>query len=242
MRHRSLALTIAFLASITGCPPPPEGNGGPAANGEPGNPGPAQSGEAGAPGGPSAATPSPPGAPGGPDAGSTAPPPGGGNDGAEIGAPSPPKAPVGFASLIKGGKSVTISGKISGAKSVQIDFTATSTINGEIAPDIIQIETSPDGKFSVQAPATYDRDIYIVALAPATAGKPGPDDPGGVYGPIKLEGKNVSVEMTLSKDAEWRKEMPWYRPGDGGPAEPPSAAPEGGEAGPPPTGAPTAPK
>lgn len=164
--------------------------------------------EAGAPG---AGAPPPGGAEGGPPPGGEAPPPG---DPAAMGTPGTPgealvmPTPPGVASLVKDGKTVKISGKLIGTTKGQVDVQTTredGNINEPLLLEVIQVT---DGTFSFDAPATFDRPLYLTAIVP-TGSAPSPDDLGGGADPIKLEGKDVTVEITVGKDPAWLKKLPW---------------------------------
>lgn len=217
---RAFAGVFGVALCLTGCPQPEDplaaatSQDGTATPGDPGNP---------------------PQAPDG-----TTPPPAP-TDGS---APAPGEAfkPVGFASLIVDGKSVVIHGKLVGAKTAQVDFTAIKEVEGSATPEVIEIVNVTDGTFTVTAPATYEREIYVSAVAVKGTAGPTPDDPGGAAkDPIKLAGQDVNVEITLSTDPDWMKKLPWYR--EGAPTPPDPSALEGGGAGnpavPPPPGAST---
>ena len=134
MRARSLVLLLPLaLVPLLGCPQPTETvatEGAP----PPGSPPPGDP-NAPPPGDPNAP---PPGAPGDaasppadPNVAQGNPPPA---DGPQPGgSPPAPFKPAGLASLVKDGKSVTISGTVTGLKVAQIDVTAVKTVDGQAA-------------------------------------------------------------------------------------------------------------
>ncbi|MES2644144.1 MAG: hypothetical protein V4850_31955 [Myxococcota bacterium] len=215
---RALLLGLVVLLPLAGCPQPadPGAPVGPAPDGAlpPGAPGPDGGVPGGAPG---------PAVEGGPPAG------------AVTGVPDNFAAP-GLASFITDGKSVTLSGTVVGAKEVQIDVTAVREVDGQPTPEVLEIVRTTDGTFSIKAPATFDRTLYVSAIA-VTDKQPSPSDPGGVAAPVKLEGKDVKVEIVVGKDPAYARSLPWWRePGDD--MAPPSGGTPGGTPGGPPIAAP----
>lgn len=182
------------------------------------------------------------GQPGDPAAG-TAPPPVDGSvpppasgEGAPMGGPPP-----GFASLVTDGKTVTISGTVKGATKAQIDFTTITERDGQKFPSVIEVVQTTDGTFKVSAPASYAGEIWVTATVDAAGDGPTPDDKGGIAASaVQLNGKDVTVDVTISDDADWFKKLPWYVEPSAGmtPGAPPSAAPADGAA--PAGGAPSA--
>ncbi len=216
MRRLFIGVLSFTLLALPGCPQPEDPLAADAAQNGGATPG--------SPGNPPQANPD----------GSTNPAP---PDGSTPGAGAPFK-PAGFASLITDGKTVTITGKLIGAQTAQIDFTAIKEVEGTATPEVIEIVNATDGTFTVTAPATYDREIYVTAVSTQADKGPSPEDPGGMAAaPIKLAGVDVTVEVTVSKDPDWMKKLPWYR--EGAPLPPDAGALEGGGAGgvpaPPPT-------
>ena len=216
MRTRSFVL-LAILASspLLGCPQPSDTvateGAPPPGSPPPGDPGAPPPGDAGA---------MPPGDPGAAPADAAAVAPTEGNappaDGPQPGGPpSAPFKPAGLASLIKDGKSVTLSGTITGLKVAQLDITAVKTVDGQVVPEVLEIVRVTDGTFSVKAPATFDRDLYVSVMTPPTEGKlPGEDEIGGGYSKaIKLNGADVKVDIVFKKDRDWAKGLPWFREG-----------------------------
>ncbi len=214
MRARSLVLLLPLaLVPLLGCPQPTETvatEGAP----PPGSPPPGDP-NAPPPGDPNAP---PPGAPGDaasppadPNVAQGNPPPA---DGPQPGgSPPAPFKPAGLASLVKDGKSVTISGTVTGLKVAQIDVTAVKTVDGQAVPEVLEILQVTDGTFSIKAPATFDRELYLTATAPPTEGKlPGESEMGGGYSKaIKLAGADVKVDIAFKKDPEWITGLPWFR-------------------------------
>lgn len=228
---RALLVGLVLLP-LLGCPQPadPGAPVGPAPDGAqpPGAPGP----EGGVPGAPGPAV----------EGGAPAP-----ATGAASGGPNAFSAP-GLASFITDGKSVTLSGTIVGAKEAQVDVTAVKEVDGQPTPEVLEIVRTTDGTFSIKAPATFDRTLYVTAVA-VTDKAPSPTDPGGVAAPVKLEGKDVKVEIVMGKDQAYAKGLPWWRePADdmnpplgGAPGGVPGAAPADGTAAPVAAPAPTQP-
>lgn len=204
---RALLVTL-LTVSLAGCPAPEE---------EAPAPGPPPAAEAApvAEAPPAAPTDAPPPAPGTPV------------EPALTDGPVAPVKPPGLASLIQGGKSVSITGTLKGATTAHVDIAAAAT-SGEPHPDVLEVIDVTNGTFTVKAPATYARDLYITAVV--SSGAPSPTDPGGMVGPITLAGKDVAVDITVSKDDAWRKKLPWYPPGG---APPPPVTTGGSPAGPP---------
>jgi hypothetical protein len=206
MRH-AIHVAPAFLVivGLAGCPEPPpmqspEGQQGPSNGSLPGAPA----------GGPAA---------GGPPEGAAA-----GTAGGAGGAFAPP----GFASLVKDGKTITISGVVTNATKAQVDFTIAKKERGQYMPFVVEVVQVTDGKFSVTAPATYDEPFYVSAVVDAKGDGPTPDDKGGMLAePLKLEGKDVNITLAISDKEDWEDKVPWTRPDDA-----PGA--QGGAGGPPP--------
>lgn len=226
-----LLLPLLFLA---GCPEPVEelsaagGPGGAPPPGQPGGPPPGDG--SGAPGQPGA-----PGEGGAPDAPGEGAVPGEGAapvdgaaaagvpaDGALPPGPTPPAdlTTRSLKSLAKGGATVKIRGTLKGATKAQVDFTAVTDLDGQKAPEILQIVQVTDGTFEVEAPATFDREIYITASADEKGDGISPDDPGGMAAPVQLTGSDVTVEITVGTDGVWMKSLPWSMGG------PPGSAPQ----------------
>ncbi|MFZ5477192.1 MAG: hypothetical protein ACOZNI_10495, partial [Myxococcota bacterium] len=159
------------------------------------------------------AQPGPPGDPNAqppadPNAAASAPPP---SETAPPTAPTPP-VPPGLASLIADGKTVTIKGTVKGAKKAQVDFTQVKEQDGQKLPDVIEVIQITDGTFTVTAPATYDKDIWITAVVDSKGDGPTEDDWSGVApAPVRLAGKDVIVEIPVGASNEWLKKMPWYQ-------------------------------
>ncbi len=161
-------------------------------------------------------------------------------------APAPP-TPPGLASLVKNGATVTVSGTLEGAKKAQIDFqfyTKAGKEESVSAPENIEIVQVTDGTFSVKAPATSDRDLYITATA-KQGDQPASTDPVGFVGPLKLAGKDLAVTIKLLPNGVAKH--PWFREGgpplggalpptDGAAPPPNGTAPPAGGAAPTPDG------
>lgn len=132
-------------------------------------------------------------------------------DGAAPAAPSDfaePAPPPGLASLIKDGKTVKVRGKLIGATKAQVDIQTVRGSGKSAAPELLETIKTTDGTFVFDAPATLDRPLYVTAMV--QAGKdPKPDDLAGASDAIKLAGKDISIEITLSKDPGWLKKVPW---------------------------------
>jgi hypothetical protein len=133
-----------------------------------------------------------------------------------------------LAALAEGGATVKIRGTLKGGTKAQVDFTAVTETNGQKVPEILQIVQVTDGTFEVEAPATYDREIWVSASVDEKGDGITPDDPGGLAEkPVKLAGKDVTVEIKIGK--EWATKLPWSM------GEPPAGGmPPGGAAVPPP--------
>ncbi len=142
--------------------------------------------------------------------------------------PSAKPTPPGMSSLIVDGKTVTVSGKLVGHKTGQIDIQTVRKDGAVTEPVLLEIVKVTDGTFSFKAPATFDRPLYLTAIVQVGA-TPSPQDLGGASDPIKLEGKDVAVELTLSKDPAWLKKLPWGSMADQaiGSAPKPGAPPSG---------------
>lgn len=165
---------------------------------------------------------------------------------------SAPTPPAGLASLIKDGKKVTIHGKLVGAKAAQVDIQTTRESGPGTEPELLEIIKVTDGTFTVEAPATFNRPLYITAME-FDGKEPLRDGLAGASAAVKLEGKDVNVEIKLSKGPDWIKKLPWgdsaRRPAGEAPAPPPDGQggapgtppPGGAPGGPPPGGAPGAP-
>ena len=206
-------------AEMTPGQPPGEGQppGPPPGDGAPVDGQAAPVGATAAPGDPSAAPPPPLGAEA-PDP--SKPPP----EGAPTELQAPMK-PAGFASLIGSGPSVTISGTVKGLKKGQVDFTAAKGSGGAASPEVLDTVEITDGTFSVKVPATYDRPIYVSVRE---SSGPSVGLSGGTATPIKLSGKDVAVEITVSKELTWTEGLPWSH--KGGPAARVPLAPAAGAA------------
>lgn len=215
---RSLVAGLLFTSLLVGCPEPEDNVTAPG----------------GAPGAPPAGG---PGGPGGPPAGGE-----GGTPPASADGSTPPPAegapplgnsmmepPPGLASLIKDGKSVTISGTIEGAKEVQVDFTAVDESSGTPRPKALEILKVTDGKFSVKAPATYEATIYVTAIQDATGNGPTADDVQGGGNAVKLDGKDVTVTIKMGEMTAEAKKLfsapPEMPAGNSQPPPPEGAAP-----------------
>jgi hypothetical protein len=167
----------------------------------------------------------PPAGPGAPAEGDPAAPPPGGEAG------TPPAAAPGLASFIKDGKSIKLSGKLEGATKGTVDVQAVDPDNDK-QPRLLESISVVDGTFSVDAPATFDGDIYLTAIGEAAEGKP---PLGGAAEPVKFEGKDVAVVIKLTDSPDWMKKLPWgasAQPDPGTGSGPGGAPPEGGAAGP----------
>ncbi len=180
------------------------------------------------------ATAPPVGVPGtpGPDGGAAPPPP----EGAPADGTAPAAGPVGaaptvpsdvtsrtLAALANGGPTVKIRGALKGATTAQVDFTAVGDQGGQKVPEILQIVQVTDGKFEVDAPATYEREIWVSATHDAKGDGITPDDPGGLaQAPVKLAGKDVTVEIEVGSSGAWMEKVPWANAGPP-PAGPPPA-------------------
>lgn len=202
---------LPLLMLLIACPTDEAAGPGAPTDGAPAGPPP----EGPPPGGemPTGADPAAAGAPGTPG---EAPPEGTPTDATTPpdGAPVPPNdpnampKPPGLASLVKDGKTVKITGKLIGATKGQVDVQTVREDGKTTEPVLLEIIKVTDGTFSVEAPATFDRPIYITALVQAGAA-PSPSDLGGAAEPIKLAGKDVAVEITVGKDLAWLKKLPW---------------------------------
>ncbi len=153
-------------------------------------------------GDPGAPPPAPAGGPVGDAAASSA-----GLPGEPTGLVAPFAAAPGLASLITDGKSITLSGKIIGSNTAQLDIQTTQPGNAH-APLLLEVIKVIDGTFSVKAPATYATPLYITAIGSVPEGDKTPPL-GGASDAVKLEGKDVAVEITLSSGPEWLAKMPW---------------------------------
>jgi len=226
-----LRLAPVLLWIVTGCSSPEGGAPTPPSA-------PAPDGAAAPVGAPAVGQPGAPGQP--PAADATAPPPGG--------TPTAPLAPPGFASLITDGKTITIRGTVTPPSAVQVDFARVKMVDGKAQPEALDQVKATGGKFEVKAPATLDGEIWVTAMT--ADAKPGEAKGGMAAAPIKLAGKDVSVEIKLESGIDWMKKTPWYEdrgaptpqpPPDGpgtpgavggpAPAGAPGAAPAGGPAG-----------
>lgn len=196
---------------------------------------PAEGAPAGTPEGDAAATPTPGGDP------AAAPPPGG----EPTGLPGTPAEPAGFASLIAGGKSVTLSGTVKGQTVAQVEFAHLVERQGQKVPEVVEVVKITDGKFSVQVPATYEPGIFVSAVVDKKGDGPSPDDlTGGNTKPVKLAGKDETIEITVATGNAWMKDLPWTdptAPDPGGREAPGGGAMGVGPAGPPPAGGRTPP-
>jgi hypothetical protein len=216
--------------------------------------------QAGAPGQPPAGGPqdpnAPPADPNALPADPNAPPPSGdagappAGDATVNGNPGGPAAPVGFTSLIKDGKKVKITGTLEGAQAARVEFVAVEVQGDKKFPQVIDTLQTGDGTFTVDAPAEYEKELWVTAFADLTGNGPTPDDlAGAATSAVKLAGKDVSVTVKLSTSPDWMKALPWSagddpggqppnpegrKPTDGGPGAPAGEAPAGG---PPPGGA-----
>ena len=166
--------------------------------------------DAGTTGGPGGVPPADGGVP--PAAGGEGAPP---TDGGSTQVPGDPTAsggtPNNFERLIAGGPSITISGKVVGATKAQVDFTIAKVVDGKKMAEVLQVVPAPDGTFSVKAPAKYAEPIYVSAGVDLTANGPTKDDLGGCTdAPIKLDGKDITLEIKVSADPAWNKKMPWF--------------------------------
>lgn len=230
-------LPFLLVLNLAGCPVE-EGTPVPDGAAQPGQPvpgGPPPVGTPGAEGGP------PPGGEGGPPpggeagaegvpAGEGAPPPeGGAAPGPFVPEPgaggvTPPAPPVGLSSLVKDGKTITITGKLVGATEAQVDVQTVRADGAKSSPELLEIIKVTDGTFSIKAPATYDRPLYLTAQVHGPDGSK-PSELAGAADPIKLEGKDISVEIKLTTGPEWLKKLPWgeggMKPVGGAPPPPP---------------------
>ncbi len=121
------------------------------------------------------------------------------------------KPAPGFASLIQGGPTVTISGTLVGAKDAQVDFTRVKETDGRKVPEPLEILKVTGGKFTVEAPATLYGEIWVTAMTTGPDGAPG-TKAGVAAAPIRLEGKDVSVSIQLGDSADWMEVLPWHDP------------------------------
>ncbi len=199
-----LFLPLLLLAS--GCPTTDVPSGVPGAVG--GLPPPTSPGEPG--GQPGGAQPPPPdgtpaaapGAPTGESAGAL--------DPGDPALSAPPGKPApGFASLIQGGPTVTISGTLVGAKDAQVDFTRVKEKDGRKLPEPLEILKVTDGKFKLEAPAILSGEIWVTAMTTGPDGGLG-GKAGVATAPIRLEGKDVSVTIQLGDGPDWMAVLPWH--------------------------------
>lgn len=189
-------LAPALLLLLAGCPDP--STTVPSPDGAPGQPPPGAPGAPGEPGQP----PGPPGDAAAPPAGDAAAAPA-----AAPGATFTP--PPGLASLIGQGASVTLSGTVKGGgANVQLDVIYLDGAGDRQTPVPLEIATVTGGSFSLKAPATYDRELWLVATD-RKGDQPAPTDPVGHFGPFKLEGKDVTATIELAADGA--KKLPWYQ-------------------------------
>lgn len=216
-----LPLTILLFVGCPTTDAPPSAPG--AAGGQPSPTSPGEPG--GQPGGVSHAA-----------DGSVAPPPGpastAGAPGSALGpgdpivtAPPANSAP-GFASLIQGGPTVTISGTLIGASDAQVDFTRGKEKDGRMVPEPIEILKVTGGRFKIDAPATLYGEFWVTAMTLAVDGTPF-GKAGVAAAPIRLEGKDVSLTISLSDSLDWMKVLPWHQadmPKPGAPLDPGAGA------------------
>lgn len=220
------ALVLPLLFSmLTGCPESPEN----AINNQPMAPPVNQ----GPPGGPPAEGAGSPSADGAVPIG---PPPEG---------PEQPMAfaPAGLASLATDGKTITLSGTVTGAKEAQIDFVRLADKMGEKAPEVLEVVRTADGTFSVKAPATFATPIYVVVNVDKNGDGIGPGDTVGFTEVTKIEGKDIALTLDVSAGVSVEATLPWSikkmvapKDGSGDPKDVP-ALPPGSPVSAPPVGA-----
>lgn len=159
-----------------------------------------------------------------PDAAAPAPGPDGG----------PGNAP-GLASLIKGGKSIAVSGTIKGATKAFVDFAEVKEVDGAKVPSLIQQVAVTDGTFKVDAPANFAGELYLIATVDADGNGPSPNDQMAVKA-LKLGAEPVTLELTPVDAAVATKGLPWSTGAGAAPPPPantgaaPAAAPAGAPA------------
>lgn len=225
---------LVFLGVLVGCPEPVDQL--------------PPTAEVGTPGAPGEVPPPPAGEVPPPPEGGATPAEGAAIAGAEPGAPlgvpadGMPPAPIDIttrtlASLANGGATVKIRGTLVGATTAQVDFTAVNEEDGRFVPELLQALQVTGGAFEVEAPAHFDRAIYVTAVSDAKGDGITPDDPGGfVKAPLELKGADLTVVVTVAADGTWAKEVPWYTNGPPGGAmgEGPPPTVVGGSVAPPP--------
>ena len=198
MSTPALALPLMF-SMFTGCPESPEL----ALNNQPVAPNVQQ----GPPGGPPADGTAPPPADG------AASPPGDGSvpAGPPTEGPEMPMAfaPAGLASLATDGKTITLSGTITGAKEAQVDFVRLIDKKGDKAPEVLEVVRTADGTFSVKAPATLATPIYVVVNVDKKGDGIGPGDTIGFTEVSKIEGKDIALSLDVSAGVSVEAKLPW---------------------------------
>ncbi|GDX78301.1 hypothetical protein LBMAG42_01120 [Deltaproteobacteria bacterium] len=158
---------------------------------------------------------------------------------AEPGSPPAPANTVipGFASMITDGKSITISGTLKGAKKAQIDFVTVSDQGGVMSPLVVEIAQTTDGTFSVKAPASMSKPMYVIVNVDKAGDGPSPGDAIAFTEVSKIEGKDITLSIDATGTTGIESKLPWA-----GQAPPAPTMEAGGAAVPPSTGGPGAPK
>lgn len=216
-----------LLSTLAGCPETPEDavsgmQAAPPPNAAPATP--VEGGEGGMGGDPAAGG----GIPAAPSAGL-----------AEPGTPPAPASSVvpGFASLITDGKSITLSGTLKGAKKAQIDFVMVNDQGGVMSPSVVEIAQTTDGTFSVKAPASLSKPLYVIVNVDKAGDGPSPGDAIAFTEVSKIEGKDITLSIDATGTTGIESKLPWA-----GQAPPAPLMDAAGAAIPPSAGGPGAPK
>ena len=105
-----------------------------------------------------------------------------------------------FDTLISDGPTVTVSGVVNGADAGQLDFLAAPEKGSDAGAVVVHVDRFADGKFSVTAPATFERPLYLSAIVTPEGEPPSPSHPtGGTPEPIQLNGLDVVVAITIGE-------------------------------------------
>jgi hypothetical protein len=119
-----------------------------------------------------------------------------------LGDPGVPAPPTTFTDLIaKGdGRTVTISGAVTGAKNGQIDFVAAVQREGRLVQEHLQSARFKNGRYSLEVPATYEHPIVVTAVVMEEGEQPGPSVPSGACAnTVKLSGHDVTCDITIGE-------------------------------------------
>ena len=102
--------------------------------------------------------------------------------------------------------------------------------SGRAAPRVIHMGVVDEPTFSLKGPQDYAEPVWLIVTADLTGDGPSEGDMvGGVESALSFGSEDLSVDITLSSDAGFLEQLPWYSKDAAGP---PPEAPAGSPGGP----------